>query len=141
MARSKSNAMRIRAFLATNPDWKPAEVAKKFNVNPAYIYVLRSQMKKAGVNIDSAHTGTKIIAEYTAPKAPAPDMVNHPPHYTTGGIETIDFIEAKGLDYHLGNVVKYVTRAGKKADALEDLRKAQWYLNRAVAAREPIALP
>lgn len=41
------------------------------------------------------------------------DMVNHPEHYTDGGIETIDFIEAKKLPYHLGNAVKYISRAGK----------------------------
>lgn len=67
---------------------------------------------------------------------PKNDVVNNPDHYTAGGIETIDFIEAKGLDYHLGNVVKYVSRAGKKsADSLEDLKKAQWYLNRAIQKR------
>ena len=62
------------------------------------------------------------------------DMVNHPPHYTTGGIETIDFIEAKKLDYNLGNVVKYITRADHKGDKYEDLCKARWYLNRAIAS-------
>ena len=60
------------------------------------------------------------------------DMVNHPPHYKAGGIETIDFIEAKTLDYHLGNVVKYVSRADHKGNKLEDLKKAQWYLARAI---------
>ena len=60
------------------------------------------------------------------------DMVNHPPHYKAGGIETIDFIEAKGLGYHLGNVVKYITRADHKGNKLEDLKKAQWYLSRAI---------
>jgi len=60
------------------------------------------------------------------------DAVNHPPHYTAGGIETIDFIEAKGLGYHLGNVVKYITRADHKGDRLENLKKAQWYLNREI---------
>jgi len=64
------------------------------------------------------------------------DMVNHPPHYTVGGIETIDFIEAKGLSYHLGQVIKYVSRAGKKGDALQDLQKARWYLNREIARVE-----
>ena len=64
------------------------------------------------------------------------DPVNHPAHYTDGGIETIDFIEAKQLPYHLGNVVKYVSRAGKKLDALEDLKKAQWYLNRYIELME-----
>lgn len=67
----------------------------------------------------------------------ATDLVNHPPHYTKGGIETIDFIEAKDLNYRLGNVVKYVSRAGKKdSDPLEDLRKARWYLDREISARE-----
>ena len=61
------------------------------------------------------------------------DMVNNPPHYTTGGVETIDFIEAKKLDYNLGNVVKYITRADHKGDKYEDLCKARWYLNRAIA--------
>lgn len=60
------------------------------------------------------------------------DMVNHPPHYKAGGIETIDFIEAKELSYHLGNVVKYVSRADHKGNKLEDLKKAQWYLARAI---------
>ena len=62
----------------------------------------------------------------------AADSVNHPEHYKTGGIETIDFIEAKGLSYHLGNVVKYITRAEHKGNRKEDLLKAQWYLNRAI---------
>jgi hypothetical protein len=60
------------------------------------------------------------------------DAVNHPPHYLMGGIETIDFIEAKGLGYNLGNVVKYITRADHKGDKLQDLEKARWYLDRAI---------
>ena len=72
------------------------------------------------------------------------DIVNHPEHYTGGGIETIDFIEAKGLGFNLGNVVKYVSRCGHKksrglsadAKALRDLEKAQWYLEREIAIRK-----
>ena len=72
------------------------------------------------------------------------DMINHPQHYTLGKIEVIDFIEDKGLNFNLGNVVKYVARAGHKkssgksmeAKALEDLKKAQWYLNREILSRE-----
>jgi len=60
------------------------------------------------------------------------DTVNHPPHYKVGGIETIDFIEAKSLNYNLGNVVKYITRADHKGNKLEDLKKAQWYLDREI---------
>jgi hypothetical protein len=64
--------------------------------------------------------------------------VNHPPHYTDGKIEVIDFIEDKKLGYHLGNVVKYISRAGKKAEEtkVEDLKKAQWFLNREIARLE-----
>lgn len=62
------------------------------------------------------------------------DNINHPKHYTAGGVETISFIEAKNLGYHLGNAVKYISRAGiKTPNPLEDLRKAQWYLNREIA--------
>lgn len=59
-----------------------------------------------------------------------PNMVNHPSHYNKGKIEVIDFIEDQGLSFHLGNVIKYVARAGAKGDKLEDLKKAQWYLDR-----------
>ena len=61
------------------------------------------------------------------------DNVNHPAHYKVGGIETINFIEAKGLDYNLGNVVKYITRSDHKDNKLQDLQKAAWYLNRAIS--------
>ena len=60
------------------------------------------------------------------------DKVNHPAHYTTGGIETYDYIVAKGLSYELGNVVKYVSRADHKGNKLEDLQKARWYLDAAI---------
>jgi hypothetical protein len=66
------------------------------------------------------------------------DPIHHPPHY--GGAdnvyECIRVVEAWGLNFHLGNCVKYVCRAGKKGDALEDLRKAAWYLAREIERRE-----
>jgi len=63
---------------------------------------------------------------------PKSDPVNHPAHYKAGGIETIDFIEAKGLNYRLGNVVKYITRADHKGNRKQDLEKAMWYLKREI---------
>lgn len=62
------------------------------------------------------------------------DNVNHPSHYTDGKIEVIDFIEDKKLNYHRGNAIKYIARAGKKHKnkEIEDLRKAIWYLNREI---------
>jgi hypothetical protein len=66
------------------------------------------------------------------------DPVNSPSHYTFGGVETIDYIEAKGLDkdFCLANVIKYVSRAGYKISKLEDLKKAQYYLNRRIKILE-----
>lgn len=65
---------------------------------------------------------------------PESDAVNHPAHYTDGKIEVIDFIEDKGLNYHRGNAVKYISRAGKKdpAKEIEDLKKARWYIDREI---------
>lgn len=64
------------------------------------------------------------------------EAVSHPPHYTFGAIEVIDAIEAWELGFHLGNVVKYVARAAHKGDRLTDLRKARWYLDRAIGRLE-----
>ncbi len=60
------------------------------------------------------------------------DEVNHPPHYNTGKIEVIEFIEDQKLDFHCGNAVKYIARAGKKDPLKEgqDISKAIWYLRR-----------
>jgi hypothetical protein len=65
------------------------------------------------------------------------EAVNHPAHY--GGAENpyeaIKVIEAWGLGFCLGNTVKYISRAEKKGAALEDLRKAAWYLQREIERR------
>lgn len=60
------------------------------------------------------------------------DIINNPSHYVTGGIETIDFIEAKVLGFNLGNVVKYISRADHKGKRIEDLEKARFYLDREI---------
>lgn len=161
----KSNAAKIREYIAANPGVKPADIAAKFGVKVQYVYVLRSKMKKVvdkitpksrsfkwenvattssnqsvrPMMIDMSQHADGSITEKITYLDPATglathtDMVNHPPHYKVGGIETIDFIEAKGLNYHLGNVVKYVTRADHKGARLENLKKAQWYLEREIA--------
>jgi hypothetical protein len=60
--------------------------------------------------------------------------VNHPAHYNFGKIEVIDFIEDKNLNFHRGNAVKYICRAGikDKSKEIEDLEKAIWYLKREI---------
>ena len=69
------------------------------------------------------------------------DMVNHPPHYTQGGMETIDIMEAKSTPEefkgHLKlTALKYLTRAGHKESELQDAKKTQWYVNRWVKTLE-----
>jgi len=114
---------KVMAYLQANPSAKPSEVAKKFKMTPSYVYLLRNKTKKP----------SKLIKSST--KEEAVDKVNHPPHYKVGGIETIDFIEAKKLNYNLGNVIKYITRADHKGSRNEDLKKALWYLNRELGGK------
>lgn len=61
-----------------------------------------------------------------------PETVHHPPHYNEhpSGIECIDVVEH--MTFNLGNAVKYIWRADHKNDALEDLRKASWYIQREI---------
>lgn len=69
----------------------------------------------------------------------AADMVNHPPHYTShpSGIEVIEITRHMG--FNLGNVVKYAMRCDLKHDAIEDLKKAAWYLADEITKREKAA--
>lgn len=65
-----------------------------------------------------------------------PEAIDHPNHYGGDTVyESIKVIEAWGLDFSLGNCVKYISRAGKKdpTKLVEDLEKAAWYLSRAIA--------
>ena len=128
--------------------WKqgsiPAEIVRKTGLSKSYVYKICSDYKNKPKSKPKAKTivlsesELRLAASLAMARGekirmqPADDMVNSPPHYTAGGIETIDFIEAKELNYHLGNVVKYITRSGHKGDKLKDLEKAQWYLNRAI---------
>lgn len=69
------------------------------------------------------------------------EKVNHPKHYQSPKIEAIDVIEAFALNFSLGSAVKYILRAGRKPgeDAVEDLKKAAWYLRREAARLEELA--
>lgn len=78
----------------------------------------------------------EMKAEEHAPYASSQSRkssVDHPKHYQSKhGVEVIDIIEEFGLGFHLGNVIKYVLRAGHKSNELEDLEKAKWYLERVI---------
>jgi len=161
-ATKPTKASKVRAYQEKHPTASAVQVAKATGVDIAYIYAIRHSDKKPNVKVPKKVVKfmgvtmakddiTNLTEEQTArlahnmtqgrirmttpvtPPAPTTDNVNHPAHYKVGGIETIDFIEAKGLNYHLGNVVKYITRADSKGNREEDLLKARWYLNREIA--------
>jgi hypothetical protein len=159
MKRNSKNEQVIELWKQGNT---PAAIIRKTGMSKSYVYRICSEYKnkskpKAKVkSLTIAEIGLKDSLAKARGEAPitfniatpisfttsnksvkehikdVTDMVNNPPHYTKGGIETIDFIEAKGLNYHLGNVVKYITRSDHKGDKLKDLEKAQWYLNREI---------
>lgn len=60
------------------------------------------------------------------------NTIDHPPHYTSNGMEAIDVVEAFDLGFNLGNAIKYILRAGRKDDVVTDLEKAIWYLSRQI---------
>ena len=129
--RSVPQSQKDAAFELVGKGCSIREIANKLGVNynrAQYLCALADkQLKNVPVYDLQALDAAKVKAGV--------DMVNSPPHYTKGGIETIDFIEAKGLGYRLGNVVKYITRADEKGSALENLKKAEWYLKREIAKR------
>jgi hypothetical protein len=103
----------------------------------------------SGVEIDMAGETLEPLTTRKKPvfkkerklSSSAHDPVNSPSHYTSGGIETIDYMQAKltpdeFIGYLKGNVIKYTSRAGKKIDMKEDYAKAQWYMNRLLKTLE-----
>ena len=144
-----SRAAKMRKYFTTHPTASVAAVAKEFKTTYQVAYMVKKKMENSAVKdagrMYEIGKGRKVKAKPTLWQPPAllpvpeitmtepkADPVNHPAHYKVGGIETIDFIEAKGLTYHLGNVVKYVTRSDHKGDKLQDLEKARWYLDREI---------
>ena len=146
--KAKSNrdvSKRIRAYIKQHPTARPAHVAKELGVSPQAVYSVRyeenkkkNQVKKAKpVWVSRAFTSNSSIVEKLdagVNGTSAVDMVNHPPHYKVGGIETIQFIKAKlskeeYVGYLRGNVLKYASRLGAKSNAPEDAGKMAWYSN------------
>lgn len=151
-----SQAARIRRYVLANPKMDCGTVAKKFGVDVQTIYNARHTLRKYTSN--TLKTLNMIHKTPAAPAAPAPavsvspkpepkevntdavpekhvDMVNNPPHYKVGGLETIDILKAKLTKdeyrgYLKGNVIKYATRAGYKGASAEDAGKLAWYAQR-----------
>ena len=136
MAKKLTRAEKIRRYIKDNPTAKTTEIAAHFGTRYQNVYAVRRKMETPMIAKEDNWKTLSVTTSNTPMQVEMfeheTDPVNHPAHYKVGGIETIDFIEAKDLSYHLGNVVKYVTRADHKGNKLEDLRKAQWYLTRAI---------
>jgi len=92
---------------------------------------LDSRLKPAGMTKEKpAGMTSKLVPECFYRGA---DSINHPPHYTQGKIEVIDFIADQQMGYMDGNIIKYIARYRHKGSAVEDLKKAKWYLERLLA--------
>jgi hypothetical protein len=146
------NKISARDYLLKYPSATTKAVIRATRVSAKTVYSVRWKLKqdekdpvKDKANSERAIAllippNPRLIGSVARPKArlakaedfAKPDLINHPAHYTTGGVETIDFIEAKKLNYNLGNVVKYITRADHKGNRIEDLQKAKWYLEREI---------
>ena len=144
--RRVSKLEKARRLLRVTPTLTALALSEKMGISRNYAYKLMSNLKDELKVEDEVKSKippevlSQLVYDVSQRKAKirmmqgdAEDAVNHPPHYKVGGIETIDFIEAKGLDYCLGNVVKYITRSEHKGNKKEDLLKAQWYLTRAIS--------
>jgi hypothetical protein len=142
-----SRAAKMREYYTANPTATPSEVAKKFKTTYQIAYMCKREMEKRVSDLayeigkGRKEQRMKILA-MTSSNTPLPsitmveppnDPVNHPAHYKVGGIETIDFIEAKKLNYNMGNAVKYISRADHKGNKKQDLEKAKWYIDRELA--------
>jgi hypothetical protein len=158
MAKKLSRAEKIRRYLKANPDMALKDVAARFDTTYQVVYMVRQGMRKREkfwaenglppamtpmpedrdgfvyrwIDTNQLDESAKdaLASQLITMEEPASDPVNHPAHYKTGGIETIDFIEAKELNYNMGNAVKYISRAEHKGNKRQDLEKAVWYLNR-----------
>lgn len=102
----------------TDKTEKPAKMNKSRFINPAEVF--KGLLKSKDAVNENPNVNNKKEA------------VNHPAHYAGNGIEVIDVIEAFGLGFNLGNVIKYVLRAGKKDELIQELSKAKWYLEREI---------
>lgn len=149
-----TKSKKIRAYLAKHPEAGPKDLQTRFNCSISMAYRLIQEAKKTAQEIgapdglENATTMQRMLEDAKNLASSSNglhvdifkpiDAVNHPPHYKIGGIETIDFIEAKGLDnhYHLANAIKYISRAPYKNNYLEDVKKAAWYLQREIERHE-----
>ena len=114
---------------------------QEIEVNESDLKVINDKKKEVNVSVEATDEQIDTKEALDDVKEPVEnDPVNHPTHYTDTKIEVIDYIEDKGLNFNRGNVIKYVSRAGKKDPnkEVEDLEKARFYLNREIERLEKL---
>jgi hypothetical protein len=147
---NQTTASRIRAYVKENPEAKDKEVGEALGILSNRVSTIRWRDKNIGApkrkykprkkkpanNWTTLSVGTTPYETMKeALEILKTDMVNSPPHYKVGGIETIDYIQAKLTieefrGYLQGNILKYSSRMGYKGNASEDVGKLLWYVNK-----------
>lgn len=142
-SRDTAKSRKILSYMTHHPNATTEDITSKFNITKQYVYVIRHKLRKMANTLTPKTAITPIVKPAIVEKHfgididKAHDPVNQPAHYKVGGIETIDFIEAKKLNYNLGNAIKYITRADHKGSKAQDLAKAIWYLRREITNNVP----
>ena len=144
MKKQNPQVVKAKKYLSSNPDATAPQLRDKFKIHyqTAYNIVkgradgLNSNLSTEGQTINGVTGNRYVVMDFTPKEQEQGNTVNHPPHYKVGGIEVIDFIEAKELNYRLGNVVKYISRADHKGNKVQDLMKARAYLTREIEKLE-----
>jgi hypothetical protein len=137
----KTSAAYVYVVRSNDANWKTVSVATSNESMPFKEEAIRIFELTKGRQRIHPKTGKMLMQgmpmmeDKVTIEEPQVDNVNHPAHYKTGGIETIDFIQAKLTPeefrgYLKGNVLKYVSRSNGKDSYETDMLKARWYLNR-----------
>lgn len=162
----KTKSEKIRELLRKG-GMSQADIARNLGASRQLVYMINRKLKKKG-EVTPAPKGKRgrpkkqkwvevsipveaevdpnnrvevtIPAETLIPNLVAlpPSLFNQPPRQEVDNMKTLDFIEAKDLNFRLGNAIKYISRAGKKegVDPIQDLEKAAFYLNREIIIRK-----
>jgi hypothetical protein len=130
----------MEIYVTENVDKRLKDIAGHVSIGPNAVEDIAASIVSAvalSTYFDwcDVHTTTDVFEKAYMGRRPL-DVVNHPPHYTYGEKEIIEHIEdmTTGIEYHIGTVLKYIGRRGKKdGGELVDLQKARWFLDRAIS--------
>lgn len=134
------NGIKTGHSIGAGNNWNPDIPMKVCTCNGNVEEEYEKMLDKFRAERAREYLRTEYAGKCFEQKPPAKETVNHPDHYNSKGIEVMDVIRAFDLSFSLGNVIKYVLRAGKKHKEtyLEDLKKAKWYLDEEIRHVESI---